>query len=145
MDNTRPGEQPDPEDQAMERQKELKDRMDLHKTELALERTLLAWVRTATNLLTFGFGIMKLMQDKASQPGRHPLLDVIRPETIGYLMIGAGFMGLLMSVVAFRKNARMFGKTELQILINPSMLVSYVILLLSFLILISPLWRWLPA
>lgn len=145
MDTAQHAEQQAPGGQPILKQKELKDRMDLQKTELALERTLLAWVRTATNLLTFGFAVMKLMEDKARQPGRHPMLEIIRPETIGYVMIGAGFMGLLMSVVSYCKNAKLFGGTNRHIYLSPSMLVSYVILLLSFLILISPLWQWLPA
>ena len=143
MDTTRANDPEASLAHAAQQDKERKDKMDLQKTELALERTLLAWVRTATNLLTFGFGIMKLMEDKANQPGPHPLLDIIRPETVGYLMICAGFLGLLMSLVAFHKNARLFGSSNRQIFLNPSMIVSYVILLLSFLILISPLWPWL--
>ncbi len=45
------------------------------KTFLAYTRTLLAWIRTSTSLLTFGFAIYKLLQQEAEKPGDHPCFN----------------------------------------------------------------------
>ncbi len=124
---------------AKKEKKEKQKKLDQEKTFLAFERTLLAWVRTSTNLLTFGFAIIKLLKDKASEPGKHPLLEVINPVVIGSIMVLAGFVGLLMASIGYVKYAKAFGRKPAQIYTNQAMLVSYVILLLSALILLAPM------
>jgi putative membrane protein len=118
-----------------EQEKNVKD----DRVYLAFERTLLAWVRTGTNLLTFGFAIIKLLQAEASNPGKHPLLEAVSPRGVGMIMIFAGFFGLLLAVINFSKHAKAMGRTSRETYANPAMLVAYVIMLLCFLILIAPL------
>jgi uncharacterized membrane protein len=60
---------------------------------------------------------------------------MISPVSVGVLMIAAGFIGLSMAVVSFATHAKELGRTRLQIFGNPAMIVSYVILALSFMIL----------
>ena len=105
---------------------------------IGFERTLLAWIRTSTSLLTFGFAIIKLLSDEARLPGNHPILNLISPKLIGYIMVLAGFIGLAMAVSTYIKYALHFGKTKKQTYTNQAMIVSYVILLLSFMILSVP-------
>lgn len=122
------------------KEKKKKDKiLSREKIFLGFERTLLAWVRTSTNLLTFGFAIIKLLKDKSLEPGKHPLLEVINPVMVGTVMIFAGFMGLLLASLSYVKYGRIFGRTSRQIFLSQSMLVAYVIMALSFLILIAPL------
>lgn len=118
-----------------EKEKQLKD----DRVYLAFERTLLAWVRTGTNLLTFGFAIIKLLEAEASRPGDHPVLRAVSPKAVGMIMIFAGFFGMLMAVMNFSKHAKAMGRTNRETYANPAMLVSYVIMLLCFLILVAPL------
>ena len=108
------------------------------RTFIGFERTLLAWIRTSTSLLTFGFAIIKLLSDEARLPGHHPILNAISPKVIGYVMVLAGFIGLAMAVSTYTKYAREFGKTQRQTYTNQAMIVSYVILILSGLILSAP-------
>src|SRR5512144_3244681 len=68
-----------------EKDKQIKD----DRVYLAFERTLLAWVRTGTNLFTFGFAIAKLLQAEVTSPGAHPVLQAISPKTVGMIMIFA--------------------------------------------------------
>lgn len=129
---------------AKKEEKKHQKMLDQEKTFLAFERTLLAWVRTSTNLLTFGFAIIKLLQDKALEPGKHPVLEMINPAIIGSIMVFAGFLGLLLATIGYVRYAREFGRKPVQIFLNQAMLVSYVILILSFLILVAPLMaKWL--
>jgi putative membrane protein len=105
------------------------------RTYLAFDRTLLAWVRTSTSLLTFGFGIYKLLIQQAREPGSHPILEFVSPRSIGLAMITAGFIGLLMAVVEYVSFARSNGRSVRQTWFSPSLVVSYVVLLLCLMIL----------
>ena len=104
---------------------------------LAWDRTLLAWIRTSTSLLTFGFGIYKLLQQEAVKPGDHPILEIVSPKVIGLIMILSGFIGLLISTLSYIKFARTFGKTPWQTYTAPVVLQAFVVLALCLLILIG--------
>ena len=105
------------------------------RTYLAFDRTLLAWVRTSTSLLTFGFGIYKLLAQQAREPGAHPILEFVSPRTVGISMIAAGFIGLIMAVMQYVSFARRNGRNFRQSWLTPSLVVSYVVLLLCLMIL----------
>ena len=71
------------------------------RTRLAIERTLMAWIRTATALIGFGFTIVQFLQRlQSSGP------EAMRPEAPRYLglaLIVAGIAGLLISIWQYRK------------------------------------------
>ena len=70
----------------------------LERTWLAHERTLMAWVRTATSLISFGFTIYKFfdyMQDDRPTGVR----GVISPRGYAAMMIGAGLVALVLASV----------------------------------------------
>jgi len=121
--------------------KEKQKKLDQEKTFLAFDRTLLAWIRTGTSLLTFGFAIMKLLEEESHKPGQHPLLQMINPQYIGWTMIFSGFIGLTMAVANYVKFGRQFQRKSLQIFASPTMIVSYVLILLCFVILMAPFIR----
>jgi putative membrane protein len=109
-----------------------KDEMAAERTMLALERTLLAMIRTATTLLTFGFSIIKLLEEKVHQGTRHPLLDIISPKWVGMTMIFAGFIGLLLSTIHYINLMKKMGYYSRKTWVSSSMIIAYVILLLDF-------------
>jgi putative membrane protein len=117
--------------------KKKKEAVPDERTFLAHTRTLLAWIRTSTSLMTFGFASYKLLQQQAEAPGDHPLLQVIDPRTIGVVMIFSGFLGLLIADVGYIQFCRQHGRKPRQIYLNPAMLQSYVILALSLMILVG--------
>jgi putative membrane protein len=65
-------------------------RLAVERTRLAHDRTLLAWVRTAIALITFGFGIYKVVESGNSSSSRR-----FGPREFGMIMIGAGLLALL--------------------------------------------------
>ena len=75
------------------------------RTRLSYERTLMAWIRTATSLITFGFSIYKFFQiELASGAVRsHRLLG---PTEFALLMIVTGLVSLVLATLEYRRNMR---------------------------------------
>lgn len=63
------------------------------RTRLALENTLMAWVRTAIALIGFGFSIVEIFNRVAANPSAAPAFRPEMPRYIGLALIGAGVLG----------------------------------------------------
>jgi putative membrane protein len=77
----------------------LTTRLALERTRGAYERTLMAWVRTGTSLITFGFAVYKFFQlEIAGTAPRAPLVKttLIGPREFGLVLIGIGLLTLLL-------------------------------------------------
>jgi putative membrane protein len=72
------------------------------RTRLATERTLMAWVRTCTALIGFGFTIVQFLERLKGTPGLNGPFRPEAPRYLGLALIGAGVAGLLISVVQYR-------------------------------------------
>ena len=73
------------------------------RTRLAHERTLMAWVRTATSLISFGFTIYKFFQ--FLREGQPPAVEgLIGLRTFAMLMIGIGLTALLLATLQHRRD-----------------------------------------
>jgi len=71
------------------------------RTRLAHERTLMAWVRTATSMISFGFTIAKLVPDREADRGG--LLDT---HTFASIMIAVALVALTLAAVQHRREMR---------------------------------------
>lgn len=69
------------------------------RTRLAHERTLMAWVRTATSMISFGFTIAKLVPDRDVTRGTW-ILDT---HTFASIMIGVALVALTFAAVQHRR------------------------------------------
>jgi putative membrane protein len=78
-------------------------KMALDRTRLAHERTLMAWVRTAASLISFGFTIYKFLQYLQEQNKSHVPEGVLGPRTFGMLMIGIGLVALAIATAQNRR------------------------------------------
>jgi len=72
------------------------------RTWLAHERTLMAWVRTATSMISFGFTIAKLVPQRESVQESW-LLDT---HTFASIMIGVALVALTMAAIQHRREMR---------------------------------------
>jgi putative membrane protein len=74
------------------------------RTRLAHERTLMAWVRTATSLITFGFTIYKFFQFLREKGEVHNHL--LGPREFALLMIGIGLTALFLATLQQRREMK---------------------------------------
>ncbi len=73
------------------------------RTRLSVERTLMAWVRTATALIGFGFTIVQFFERMGSMESVAPALRPGAPRYLGLALIAAGIAGLVISIHQYRK------------------------------------------
>ena len=72
------------------------------RTRLSVERTLMAWVRTATALIGFGFTIVQFFARLPELTGRPGLSRPQAPRDVGLALIATGVIGLLISLWQYR-------------------------------------------
>jgi len=69
------------------------------RTRLALERTMMAWQRTAVALIGFGFAIVQYLNHLQPTPeGRPAYLPPTAPEYLGLALISCGILALVISL-----------------------------------------------
>ena len=75
------------------------------RTWLAQERTLMAWIRTSTSLICFGFTIYKFFE---TEVGRSAVSAqrLISPREFSMMMIGTGLVALALSTYDHHRNLK---------------------------------------
>jgi putative membrane protein len=68
------------------------------RTALALERTMMAWLRTAVSLIGFGFAIVQFFARVEQMPQAHAAYLPRAPEYLGLALISCGVFALLVSL-----------------------------------------------
>jgi putative membrane protein len=81
-----------------------KNELSLHRTLLAHERTMLAWIRTATSLISFGFAIQQFF--RATKAAGAAPDRLIEPATVGSAMTVIGLAALLLAALEQRADLR---------------------------------------
>jgi putative membrane protein len=67
------------------------------RTRLSIERTLMAWVRTAVSLIGFGFTIVQFFDRMQDLPGAAPARFPEAPRYLGLMLITCGVAALVIS------------------------------------------------
>lgn len=68
------------------------------RTRLALERTIMSWLRTAVALIGFGFAIVQYLNHLQQIPGVRPADFPTAPEYLGLALISCGIVALVISI-----------------------------------------------
>ena len=72
------------------------------RTRLAVERTILAWIRTAVSLIAFGFTIVQFFDRMQDIPGAGPATFPNAPRYLGLALILGGIASLIVSMWEYR-------------------------------------------
>ena len=82
-------------------------RLAVDRTQLAHERTLMAWVRTAASLISFGFTIYKFFEFESGRGAVAPVTSrVLSPRNFGMIMIATGLAALVLATVDHYRSTR---------------------------------------
>jgi putative membrane protein len=73
------------------------------RTRLALERTMMAWVRTAVALIGFGFTIVQFFERLGGMEGVSAAMRPFAARYVGLSLIGAGILVLAISALQYRR------------------------------------------
>jgi putative membrane protein len=71
------------------------------RTWMANERTLMAWIRTATSMIGFGFTVYKFFEGRPPNPS-----SILTSREFAILMIGFGLIALMLATVQHVIEAR---------------------------------------
>jgi putative membrane protein len=88
------------------------------RTEMALQRTLMAAVRTAVSLIGFGFTVAQFFQKLAGKEGHHTWREET-PRNVGLVLIGAGVLSLILFTFQYHQARRYMDSGELGALAGP--------------------------
>ena len=78
-------------------------KLSIERTFLAHERTLMAWVRTSTSLISFGFTIYKFFQYLRDEQNAAPR-GLIGPREFALIMITIGIVALALATIGHRRS-----------------------------------------
>src|SRR5262249_3653724 len=70
-------------------------------TRLALERTLLAWVRTGASMIGFGFAIFHFFEALNASPGVRPPWRHGSSKVLGLSLVGVGTLALALALIQY--------------------------------------------
>jgi putative membrane protein len=82
-------------------------KLAFERTRLAAERNMMAWIRTATSLISFGFTVYKFFQFEEGKRTPAATGFVLSPRVFALLMIGTGLVALLLSTIEHRRYIRL--------------------------------------
>lgn len=80
-------------------------RLDLERTHIAHEQSMMTWIRTAIALITFGFTIYKFFQ--LELPGRAEKSRLLGPREFALVLVALGLISLLMATIEHRRCQRL--------------------------------------
>ena len=84
---------------------DLRTRLDLERTYIAYEQSMMNWVRTAITLITFGFTIYKFFQ--LELPGRAEKSRLVGPREFALILVTLGLISLVMATLEHRRCQRL--------------------------------------
>jgi putative membrane protein len=79
-------------------------RLELERTHIAYEQSMMTWVRTAIALITFGFTIYKFFQ--LELPGRAEKSRLLGPRQFALMLVALGLVSLVLATLEHRRCQR---------------------------------------
>jgi putative membrane protein len=94
------------------------------RTIMAADRTLMAWIRTALSMLSFGFTIYKFLEGVNQ---KDPLSHPDSPQRVGLLLAALGTLSMILGTFAYWQTLRDLDRGEEFRLGRPVLLIAGII------------------
>lgn len=110
------------------------DQLAIERTILAVDRSLLAWVRTSLSLISFGFTAYKILQYMVERDTTG-FLRTQTPRNVGLVLLLTGTVPLLLAMFGYRQTQKrlygLLGALPPWLIRNPNFVAASVIFLLG--------------
>lgn len=119
-------------------------RLALERTRAAYERTMMAWVKLGTSLITFGFAVYKFFQfEAASLPSKEGIVSasLLGPREFGVILISIGILSLLIGSIEHARDLRGLLKDYPDMPFSGSRLIALLTAILGAMALIAVIYR----
>ena len=90
----------------------LADELARQRNRDAAERTLMAWIRTCLSLISFGFGLDKIVSAIRSQAAGGPAQGHWGVQLISLAFVGTGVVAMLAATVQHKRNLKRLLREE---------------------------------
>ncbi len=117
-------------------------RFSFERTLLSHERTQMAWIRTATSLITFGFTLYKFFQFEIGAKAQPQTHQVIGPREFAMIMIAIGLFTLLVATIQNWQYRQHLRKQHLEVPLSLSSLVGALVSALGLVAMLAAIFRW---
>ncbi len=94
------------------------------RTIMAADRTLMAWIRTALSMLSFGFTIYKFLE---GAEGQRPRADPNSPQQVGLFLVGLGIASMVLGTFSYWATLKDLNRTEAFRLGRPTLLIAAIL------------------
>lgn len=119
------------------------------RTRLSIENTLLAWIRSATGLISFGFAIFEIPNRLLNAPGVAPPVAPQMPRNIAILLIAAGVGGLVVACWQYRWLVNRLWGPEFRPMVGvhehrmqaPALMIAILVILIGILAIVAVVTR----
>jgi putative membrane protein len=98
--------------------------LSIHRTAMAADRSLMAWVRTGLSMISFGFTIYKVVEGFQESGSVHP--DGLSPKNAGLVLIGLGSLSIITGTIEYWQRLSGLGGNQQIKRITPSFVMAIV-------------------
>ncbi len=119
-------------------------RLAFERTRGGYERTMMAWIRTGTSLIAFGFTVYKFFQlEMSGADYKSPLIktSLIGPREFGLILICIGIVSLILGLYEHRRDIRAMQKEYRGMPWSATSLIASLMALIGGLALIAVIYR----
>jgi putative membrane protein len=122
---------------------DLATRLAIQRTRQAADRTLMAWMRTSTSMISFGFSISKLFETlKPITSPAHEILNDKGPFAVGALLIVLAIVFLVSASIEYQLELKRLGRESGQVLpVSTAQVAATGMSLLGMVALANLLWQ----